>query len=240
VSWLLAYLLTGALAGVLAGLLGIGGGLIVVPVLVWLFRAQDFPAESLMHAAVGTSLGVIVFTALSSALAHQRRSAVLWPLVALLAPGVVLGALAGAWLAATLSAEGLRGAFGLFLLSVAAWMILDPAVSPQRRLPGPVASTLVAGGIGLLSGLVGIAGGTMTVPFLVWCNVNMRQAVGTSAALGLPLAVAAAGGFMLTGRETLKNSASPVRSRDGRPPRQSRKRLISRESGPGVYRTRRR
>lgn len=192
-----AFLLLGAFAGILAGLLGVGGGLVIVPVLAFIFTDRGF--EGVMHLAVGTSLATIVFTSLSSVRAHHRRGAVRWDLFARLTPGIVVGALAGAAVADLMPGDRLRVLFGVFELLVAAQMALSVRPSAQRQLPGPAGMAAAGGAIGSVSAIVGIGGGTLTVPFLSWCNVPMRQAVATSAACGLPIAVAGAAGFIWTG-----------------------------------------
>ncbi|MCW8959288.1 MAG: sulfite exporter TauE/SafE family protein [Gammaproteobacteria bacterium] len=199
-EWL-AYGGLGAFAGLLAGLFGVGGGLVIVPVLALLFAAAGIADEVLMHLAIGTSLATIVFTSISSVWAHQRRGAVRWEVVWQLTPGIVLGAWLGAALAERLSGDYLRYVFGLFELSVALQMGLNLRASPHRSLPGRAGMGLAGGVIGSVSAIVGIGGGTMTVPFLQWCNVPMRQAVATSAACGLPIAVAGATGFLFSGWE---------------------------------------
>ncbi len=196
---LLTYLFTGALAGLMAGLLGIGGGLIVVPALAWLFAGQGFAAATLMHFAVGTSLAVIVPTAVSSLLAHHRRGSVDWPAVRRLAPGIALGALAGAGLARHISSPGLAVFFGLFEIMVAFHLAFGHRPVGRRALPGRVGMGLVGVAIGTLSALLGIGGATMTTPFLLWSGLGIRRAVGTSASCGLPVAIAGAAGFALAG-----------------------------------------
>lgn len=196
---MMVYLVVGACAGTLAGLLGIGGGLIIVPVLAWCFGKSGFADELVMQAAVGTSLATIVVTSLSSILAHHRRGAVLWRVFAALTPGVLAGAFLGALTAHVVASESLRMLFGIFELAVAIQMGLALKPSPHRELPGRTALVGAGAGIGLVSALVGIGGGTMTVPLLTWCNVSMRNAVATSAAVGLPIAVAGACGFMIMG-----------------------------------------
>ncbi len=203
---LAAYLLIGVFAGTTAGLLGVGGGLVVVPLLAWIFLANGFPAELIMQFAVGTSLATIVVTSVSSLLAHHRRRGVLWPVFGRLTPGVVVGALVGAAVADAMPSDGLRVFFGVFELLVAAQLGMGISPGPQRALPGSMGQAGAGGVIGVISALVGIGGGTMTVPFLVWCNVPMRHAVGTSAAAGLPISAAGAFGFAITG---LDQSAPP-------------------------------
>jgi uncharacterized membrane protein YfcA len=193
------YLGIGVVAGILAGLLGVGGGLVIVPALVIAFGFLGIPAELRMHLAVGTSLATIVITSIASIRAHQKRGAVRWSDFARFMPGIVLGALGGSAMAGWLPGDTLRTLFGLFALFVAVqmWFGLKPA--PQRQLPGTLGMGLAGTVIGTISAVVGIGGGSLTVPFLSWCNVPVRQAVATSAACGLPIAVAGAAGFIATG-----------------------------------------
>ena len=193
------YLGIGVVAGVLAGLLGVGGGLVIVPALVIAFTLQGLPESVLMHLAVGTSLATIVITSVASIRAHHKRGAVLWGPFARLTPGIVVGALAGAAVAGWLPGATLRMLFGIFALTVALQMALDFKPSPHRQLPGTAGMSLAGALIGAVSAVVGIGGGSMTVPFLAWCNIPVRQAVATSAACGLPIAVAGAAGFLVTG-----------------------------------------
>lgn len=199
VSTLLLYLLLGAFAGVMAGLLGVGGGLIIVPVLAWIFRGQHFSESVVMHLAIGTSLATIVVTSLSSVRAHHQRGAVLWPVVWQLTPGIVVGAWLGAAIADGLSSFTLQKVFAVFVLLMSAQMGLGAKPAPQRELPGAAAMGAVGGVIGVVSAIVGIGGGSLTVPFLAWCNISIRQAVATSAACGLPIALAGSVGFVITG-----------------------------------------
>ncbi len=195
-----SYAALGMVAGGLAGLMGIGGGLVIVPGLLFLFHLQGFDASFLSHLAIGSSLAIIVPTPVSSLWAHHKRHAVDWPVVAKLTPGLMLGALAGAWLASRFSTDLLKMVFGVFLMLVAMQMLTGIAPQPgraQKQTAGiffPVAAL-----IGVVSGLVGIGGGTMTVPFLVWRGKTLPLAVATSAACGLPIAVAGTLGFMAMG-----------------------------------------
>ncbi len=198
VEWL-SYLATGAFAGVLAGLLGVGGGLVIVPILALSFAAQGVAAEVQMHLAIGTSLATIIFTSLSSVAAHHRRGAVGWPVFRRLAPGITLGALLGALLARWLPALSLRYLFGVFELLVAIQMAFSLKPAPHRRLPGRWGMSVVGTLIGGVSALLGIGGGTLTVPFLLWCNETIQRAIATAAACGLPIAVAGAVGFVVSG-----------------------------------------
>jgi uncharacterized protein len=193
------YALTGIVTGVLAGLLGVGGGLIVVPALSYLFELQGFPAEATLHLAIGTSLGTIVFTSLSSTTAHHRQGAVDWGIVARITPGILVGTALGGILAAHMETSVLKAVFAAFLIVVAIQMLSGAKPRPTRQLPGSLGSSAVGLVIGAVSGLVGIGGGSMSVPFMVWCNVGMRRAVGTSAAIGFPIAFSGALSYMING-----------------------------------------
>ncbi|HEC19768.1 MAG TPA: sulfite exporter TauE/SafE family protein [Gammaproteobacteria bacterium] len=189
---ILAYALLGAFAGVLAGLLGVGGGLVIVPVLVMLWQAGGLGGSQTVQLAVGTSLAVIMLTSLSSVRAHHVRGGVVWSVFWRLTPGILLGAVLGAALATTMPQAMLKRVFGIFELLVAAQLAFSlrpPTSDSARRLPGSLAMGLAGMVIGAVSALVGIGGGTMTVPFLDVCRLRMQQAVGTSAACGLPIAV---------------------------------------------------
>lgn len=196
---LLIYTVTGALSGTMAGLLGVGGGIVIVPALVLALALEGVSPGVAMHLAVGTSLGVIVFTSLSSIRAHHRRGAVRWPIVARISPGIVVGALLGAAIADAMSGALLRTWFGGFALVLAAWLAFGRPPRPHRTLPGPVGTGLVGVAIGAVSALVGVGGGSMSVPFMVGCNVPVRNAVATSAAIGFPIAVGGACGFAVAG-----------------------------------------
>ena len=191
------YLLLGASAGLLAGLLGVGGGLVIVVVLAWLLPAFGIPAEHAMHAALATSLASIVFTAAASARAHHRRGSVLWASVWRLVPGILAGAAAGALLATQLAGTTLRLLVAGYCLLAAAHMALAAPRHGGRRADAPRGAGLVAagGGIGAVSALVGIGGGSMTVPLLVWLGVAPVRAVGTSSACGVAIGLASAAGY---------------------------------------------
>jgi len=189
----------GALAGTLAGLLGVGGGIIIVPVLVLVFEHQNVSPEVLMHVALGTSLATIVITSISSIRSHQKHGAILWPEFWRITPGILLGAFVGALIARVISGDDLRIAFGVFMLVVASQMILGSAAKPHRQLPQRAGMLLVGTLIGALASLMGVGGGAMSVPFLTWCNVSIHNAVATSAAIGLPIALAGVTGFVIAG-----------------------------------------
>jgi len=199
VTYWLAYSALGSVAGVLAGLLGVGGGIVVVPILAFLFTAQAMPAPVVLHLALGTSLATIAFTSVASLRAHHRAGAVNWQVFRSVTPGILVGTLAGSWLAAQLPTRFLKGLFVAFLFAVALQMILGARPRPARRLPGAGGLLGVGGVIGGVSSMVGIGGGSLSVPFLVWCNVSVHDAIGTSAAIGFPIAVAGAVGYAATG-----------------------------------------
>lgn len=199
---ILPFLALGAVSGTLAGLLGIGGGILIVPGLAFLLGDGTVPTDRLMQFAVGTSLATIVATALSSMRAHHRRGAVDWSVMARLTPGIVAGALLGAAIADLLPTRTLAIVFGVFLLIISVRLFLPGQPSAHRRFPGVVGASAYGGGIGTLSSLLGIGGGTLTVPLLTWHNVDVRAAVGTASACGLPIAVAGTAGFIVMGLGT--------------------------------------
>ena len=197
-----AYLTLGVFSGWLAGLLGIGGGLIIVAALAWWLPTRGFPVDTVMQVALATALATIVFTALSSTRAHWRRRAVRWPLVAWLAPGLVLGGIAGALLATWLPSR-LLAAFVAGYCLLSAWQLAYGRVRPAAEGVDEIGRWLLAaagGVIGAISAVVGIGGGSMTVPLLVWRGVAPVQAVATSAACGVAIALAAAIGYALAPR----------------------------------------
>ncbi len=198
-SLLASYAGLGLFAGVTAGLLGVGGGLIIVPVLVALYTLQGFPVQFVVQMAVGSSLATIVFTSLSSMRAHHLRGSVDWRIMAQLSTGIVFGAWLGGVLAQWLGGARLAVLFGLFELGVALQLLVGRPPAPHRAAPGGSRNAAAGVLIGAVSALLGIGGGTLTVPYLVWHNVAMRRAVGTSAACGLPIALVGACGFALVG-----------------------------------------
>lgn len=197
-SWVL-YPVFGALAGITAGLLGVGGGVVIVPILFFVFSAQGFPPQHIMQMALGTSLGCIMFTSVSSFRAHHRHGAVHWDIVKRITPGILVGTFAGTWVAAMLPTLFLKGFFACFLYYVSAQMLLNFKPKPTRQLPRTGGMFGVGGFIGVVSSLVGIGGGTLSVPFMTWCNVPMHHAIGTSAAIGFPIAVAGTLGYVVNG-----------------------------------------
>ncbi len=193
------YLLVGALAGVLAGLLGIGGGLVIVPMLVFCLSRQAVAPQAVMHIALGTSMASIMFTAVSSFSAHHKRGAVHWPAVRRIVPGILTGTFLGSWVASRLSTNFLKAFFVVFLYYVAFQMLTNGKPRASRDFPGNAGMFGAGNVIGLVSSLVGIGGGTLSVPFMLWCNLAVHQAIGTSAAIGFPIAVAGTVGYIFNG-----------------------------------------
>jgi uncharacterized membrane protein YfcA len=198
-EWWPAYLGIGIAVGFLAGLLGIGGGAIAVPMLVWVFGAQGLPAEHVMRLALGTSMAVILFTSFSSMLAYRRRGDVDWSVVRAMAPGILTGAFGAALAAAYIPARGLALIFAVLASYVALQMWLELRPPPSRALPGAAGMFGAGAGIGIASSLFSVGGAFLTVPFLAWCNVPIRRAIGTAAGNGFPIAIAGTAGYVLQG-----------------------------------------
>ncbi|MDE2439487.1 MAG: sulfite exporter TauE/SafE family protein [Betaproteobacteria bacterium] len=194
-----AYLLTGAVAGFFAGLLGVGGGVVVVPVLTVIFAGQGFPANEVLHLALGTSMATILFTSVSSLRAHHAHQAVLWPVMRQLTPGILIGTLLGAQVAAWISSRALSIFFVSFMVMVAFQMVANLRPKPTRSLPGRGGLCVAGGVIGSIASLAAMGGGALTVPYLIWCNVRPHQAIGTSAAVGLPIAFGGTVGYLWNG-----------------------------------------
>ena len=195
----LGFPLLGLAAGVLAGLLGIGGGLVIIAALAWMLPLFGIPQEAAMHAALASSLTSIVLTGMSSARAHARRGGVLWPTVAWMVPGLLVGGWLGSGLAVRMDDTTLRWVVSVYCL-VAAWQIgfggtRAPADGSEVAAPRGWPMSAAGGGIGALSAVVGIGGGSMTVPLLVWRGVRPVRAVGTSSACGVAIALSAAAGY---------------------------------------------
>lgn len=195
----LELLLLGCVAGFLAGLLGIGGGMLMVPFLTLLLTHKGFPTELVIKMAVATSLATICFTSIASVRAHHLRGAVRWDVVRLLAPGIVVGGLLGAQIAKALPTQVLGVLFAGFIGFSATQMLLNKKPKPSRRLPRAPGMFGAGGVIGLLSALVGAGGAFISVPFMTWCNLPIHNAVGTSAALGFPIALAGTVGYVIAG-----------------------------------------
>lgn len=198
-TWWLAYLALGAFTGFFAGLLGIGGGSVMVPVLVMLFAAQGIPLGEVMHLALGTSMAAIFFTSISSVRTHHAHGAVIWPIVARITPGIIVGTLLGTYVASMVPTKALGLIFTIFICYVSVQMIVNKKPEPHREMPGTAGTSLVGAGIGAISCLVAIGGGALSVPFMTWCNVRVQNAIGTSAAIGFPIALGGALGYIWNG-----------------------------------------
>lgn len=190
ISLIGALLVLGAAVGFAAGLLGIGGGMLLVPFITLLLSTHGFPKELIVHVAIATSLATIMFTSISSLRAHHKHGAVLWNIVGLLAPGILIGSWVGPWIGKQMNSSMLAIVFGGFVTLSATQMLLDRKPAASRNLPNRPGMFGAGGIIGLLSGLVGAGGGFISVPFMAWCNVKIHNAVATSAALGFPIALA--------------------------------------------------
>jgi uncharacterized membrane protein YfcA len=197
---LIELLALGAFAGFLAGLLGIGGGMLMVPFVTAIVSARGVEPGLAVKMAIATSMATILFTSISSLRAHHRRGAVRWDLVRGIAPGIVVGSLAaGAGVFALVKGSVLALLFALFVGFSATQMLLDRRPRPTRVMPGRLGQASAGAGIGFLSGLVGAGGAFVSVPFMTWCNVPIHNAVATSAALGFPIALASTAGYVIGG-----------------------------------------
>jgi uncharacterized membrane protein YfcA len=197
--WLLGYLATGAVVGFFAGMLGIGGGALMVPLLVWLFEAQQLPREQVLHLAVGTGMATILFTSVSSMRAHAARGAVRWDIVRAIAPGILIGGLAGSAVAAVVPQRLFAALFVATVYAAAINIFLDRKPNPSRTLPGRLGIFGVGAAISGVSAFAAVGGAFMAVPFMVWCNVPMLHAIGTAAAIGFPIAAAGSVGYITSG-----------------------------------------
>lgn len=209
---IIIFLIIGALAGFAAGLFGVGGGTIIVPLLFIVFTQMGYSPDVIMHLALGTSLATIIVTSISSLMAHNKKGAVMWPVVTNLAPGMALGCFFGAGIAGWLSSGHLQIIVGIFLLWVALKMFRGgkKTVAVHETLPSTPKQLAAGSGIGVASAIFGIGGGSLTVPYLTRYGVVMQKAVGTSAACGLPIAIGGALGFMFFGIQDQANIPNAI------------------------------
>ena len=189
----------GAVVGFMAGLLGIGGGGIMVPMLTSIFLMQGISVDKVVHLALGTSMASIVMTSVASLRAHHAKNAVLWPIVKQMAPGIVLGTLLATFVASHLKGSVLAMIFAVFMAYVSLQMFINKKPRPTRQRPGAATLFGVGSGIGAISALVSIGGGSLTVPYLTWHNIDIKKAIGTSAAVGFPISVAGTVGYVING-----------------------------------------
>jgi uncharacterized membrane protein YfcA len=163
--------------------------MVLVPFITMIFTARGFAPELTIHMAIATSLATILFTSLSSVRAHHKHGAVLWPVVKLLAPGILVGSWIGPWIGKQMNPSLLAGFFGVFVAFSATQMLIGKKPAAARELPGKPGMFGAGGFIGVLSGIVGAGGGFISVPFMTWCGIRIHNAVATSAALGFPIAL---------------------------------------------------
>jgi uncharacterized membrane protein YfcA len=201
-EWWLAYLAIGMAAGFFAGLLGIGGGAVMVPMLVLVFTAQGLPADRIMHLALGTAMATIMFTSISSMRAHHAHGAVDWGLARAMAPGILVGSFCAALVAGLISTRPLAMMFTGLVFYAATQILLDLRPKESRELPGPGGVFGAGAAIGALSSLLAAGGAFLCIPFFTWCSVPLRRAIGTAAAVGLPIAIAGTAGYVIQGLRT--------------------------------------
>lgn len=199
IQWILSFLFLGSFAGFMAGLLGIGGGGIMVPVLTTLFLYQGVPVDKAVHLALGTSMASIIVTSLSSLRAHHFEGAVIWNIVKIMSIGIISGSFLATFIAVNISFFYLTIFFSLFIAYVSIQMFLNKKPKPGRKLAGKGGLLFAGSGIGAISALVSIGGGSLTVPYLVWQNIDIKKAIGTSAAIGLPISIAGTAGYVING-----------------------------------------
>jgi uncharacterized membrane protein YfcA len=203
VEWWPGYLAIGAFAGFFAGMLGIGGGAIMVPFMVLLFEAQQLPSAHILHLAVGTSMATIVFTSVSSVRAHAARGAIRWDIAARMTPGILAGGLVGSAIASLIPTVVFAALFTAVIYLAATNMLLDRKPRASRQPPGHLGMFAAGFLVSAASAFAAVGGAFMTVPFMLWCNVPMLQAIGTAAVIGFPIALSGTLGFIFTGwRET--------------------------------------
>ncbi|TAK88133.1 MAG: sulfite exporter TauE/SafE family protein [Betaproteobacteria bacterium] len=198
-QWWLAYLGIGSVVGFFAGLLGIGGGMVMVPMLAWAFTAQGLPAEHIVHLALGTSMATIMFTSVSSMRAHHAHDAVDWQAARVMAPGILTGSFLAALAAGLIPTRPLAVMFTLLVFYAATQILFDLRPKRTREMPGALGVFAAGAGIGAISSLLAAGGAFMCIPFLAWCSVPLRRAIGTAAAVGLPIAAAGTAGYVLQG-----------------------------------------
>ena len=198
-AWMLAYFVTGAFVGFLAGLLGIGGGMTLVPILAAMFAAQQFAPDHTVHLALGTGMASIMFTSSASVRAHHRLGGVDWSLVRRMGPAMVIGTLLATALSGWVPQRVLALSFAVIVFAGATQILLGKKPAAGRTLPGTPALVAIGLAIGVVCGLVSAGGAFMTVPFMLFCGVAMTTAIGTAAAIGMPVAVVGTLGFVFSG-----------------------------------------
>lgn len=197
--WILAYIVAGAFVGILAGMLGIGGGMTLVPILAALFAAQAFSPDYIVHLSLGTAMASIVFTSASSVREHYKLGGVDLHIVKRMSPGLVTGSLLSTLAAGWISQAHLALAFSIIVYAGATQMIWNRKPSASRPLPGTPVLYSLGLVIGIVCGLVSAGGAFLTVPFMLWCGVPLRTAIGTAAAMGIPVAIVGSAGYVMSG-----------------------------------------
>lgn len=198
-QWIMYYLILGLFVGYFSGLLGIGGGLVMVPMLTFMFEVQHIPAHNILHLALGTSMATILFTSLSSTYKHHTHGAVNWEIFRFMTPGILLGTALGAFLVAYIPVRYLTLFFVIFVYFAAVQMLAGFKPKAMRDNPTRTNLTLAGMVIGGISSLVSIGGGVLSVPYLFWHKHPLRIAIATSAALGFPIAVGGTLGYIANG-----------------------------------------
>jgi uncharacterized membrane protein YfcA len=199
VEWWLGYAAIGAAVGFFAGMLGIGGGAIMVPLLVMLFEAQHLPRAHILHLAVGTAMATILFTSVSSVRAHAVRGVIRWDIAWKITPGILAGGLVGSGVASFIPTAVFAALFTAVIYIAATTMLLDRKPKASRQPPGLAGMSAAGFVISAASAFAAVGGAFMTVPFMLWCNVPMLQAIGTAAVIGFPIALSGTIGFVATG-----------------------------------------
>jgi len=194
-----AYLAIGAFAGFAAGLLGIGGGAVMVPLLVMVFAAQDIPVEHRLHIALGTAMASVIFTSLSSVRAHHRFGGVDWPIARVMAPGILAGSFGAALIAGFIPTRPLAMIFTVLIFYAATQLYFDMWPKNTRALPGALGLASAGAVIGGVASMASAGGAFLSIPFLTWCSVPLRRAIGTAAAIGFPIAIAGTAGYVIQG-----------------------------------------
>jgi uncharacterized membrane protein YfcA len=198
-QWGFAYLGIGLAVGFFAGLLGIGGGAVMVPMLVFVFTAQGLPGDHILHIALGTAMATIMFTSVASMRAHHAHGAVDWSIARALAPGILTGSFLAALLAGFIPTRPLAVIFTALVFYAATQILFDLRPANTRELPGAAGLFGAGAVIGGVSSLLAAGGAFLCIPFLAWCSVPLRRAIGTATAVGLPIAVAGAAGYVAQG-----------------------------------------
>lgn len=201
VQLLLSFILLGSVVGIVAGLFGVGGGGIMVPVLTSLFVFQGIPVEQVVHLALGTSMASIIFTSISSMRSHHAKGAVKWQIVKAISVGILLGTFCATFIASQINSLYLAIFFSAFMAYASLQMFLNKKPQANKQISGNKEIFFVGTGIGAISALVSIGGGTLTVPYLTSRNIDIRKAVGTSSAIGLPISIAGTFGYFINGWE---------------------------------------